>query len=124
MTNSKLKWKADYKNGTVITEGDLNYKALDRSQVTKFSIVRVDTGETVYSINVLDGENFVYRRRTKTDGYPENTEVCHLVLRFTEQGNKFAFIFDADSKLVVKDTFDRNSRWFQSPTFASFETTT
>jgi len=122
MTSSKLKWQVHYKDGRVLTEDEIPYKELDREQVDSLSIVRKNDGSVVYSTNILEGDNFAYRRRTKTKGTGDSTEVCHVVMRFTEAGNKFTFVFDSTGATIAKDTFDPNTKWFYSPKFAEFET--
>ena len=118
MTKSNLSWKVTYKDGNVHDEGEIKYSEFQRNAVSKFSILSKEDF-VVYEINIQDGESFAYRRRTAIGG--NGTEICHIIMKFTPVGNKYAFIFDSTESIVIKDHFDNKKRWFGEIVFMEWE---
>lgn len=117
---TKYKWKVVYKNGTECTADDTGYATLVREDIDSVSIVD-ERGAETYSISLSENENFVYRRRVKQP--PGGTpEICHMLLKFTGKGNKFAFIFEDGSPIHIRDNFISSHKWFSSPIIKDFET--
>ena len=117
---TKYKWKVRYKDGTDCTADDTGYGEIDRPNVESVSIV--DESDTdVYSVSLSDEESFAYRRRVKQT-FGGSIQVCHILLKYTKQGNKFAFVFEDGSPTHIRDNFIANHKWFYSPVVKNFET--
>jgi hypothetical protein len=117
---TKYRWKIVYKDGTQCTADNTGYGAILRENVISVSIID-DRGAEKYSVPLEENENFAYRRRVKqTPG--SAPEVCHILMKFTEKGNKFAFIFEDGSPTHTRDNFQKNHKWFYPPIISDFET--
>ena len=120
MTGTTLKWRAIYRDGTVVEQYDekrdpieVSSEVLDRKKVMTFFIIQGQV--PVFTLHLDEGQNLIYRRRISVTEY--KAKICHLVgwqqTVQVETVQSIAYVFE-DGRIEMAGRFREDHPWFYS----------
>lgn len=116
-------WAALYSDGEIFPQYEhssgveRSSERVDRSRLRSFMLYG-HQGELILTQHYDPGQRMIYRRRTEVDS-SGGVVVCHLVGWQRTVGDQnvqhVAYVFEADSRIVLGGKWRDGHRWFYEP---------
>lgn len=120
----KYFWQANYSNGKVIRQTEVNFKDLDRDGLIKFSMIDPELDKYILSISLKPGMKLAYRSRTILQEMRNVVDRIHII-SIAEQDSEFKDGFFVHEVLgyIEYAPFDGKSETMHRPNFNEIDST-
>jgi hypothetical protein len=123
-------WKAIYKDGRVLNQynedGTKNkYREIDRVDLSKFSLISIETGKTVVTVNLSRNKRLIWRMRVaKPFGQRFESVRVHLVgwqMLYRGKNSQLIHAVFPDGSIETVDRWSDNHEWLYPVVFNEAE---
>lgn len=120
--SQKYYWQADYSNGRVVNQKEINFKDLDRNGIIRFSMVDPKSDKFLLSVEIEPGTKLAYRSRTIMQEGCDVVDRIHIISK-AEADSEFTDAFFVHEVLghIEYAPFSDKSKITHKPTFTDFD---